>query len=72
MTAITAATAAERLGVTVRRVQALITAHRLPATPFGKAWLIEESDLALVAVRKPGRPKRLHDAAPSHAGRRSG
>ena len=60
MTAITTATAALRLNITVRRVQALIQAKRLPAVPFGKAWLIDESDLALVADRKPGRPRKHH------------
>lgn len=65
MAQITTAQAATRLNVSVRRVQALITAKRLPAQPFGKSWTIDETDLALVADRKPGRPKRAHDATPS-------
>ena len=48
--------AAERLGVTVRRVQALIKAGRLPATRIGRDWLIAPDALAAVAERKPGRP----------------
>lgn len=47
--------AAERLGISTRRVRALINAQRLPATKLGVEWLIDEADLALVAERKPGR-----------------
>lgn len=47
---------AERLGVTIRRVNDLITAGRLPATRFGRAYMIKESDLKLVENRQPGRP----------------
>jgi excisionase family DNA binding protein len=50
--------AAEKLGVSVRRVQAMITSGRLPAEKIGRDHLIRESDLKLVADRKPGRPKR--------------
>jgi excisionase family DNA binding protein len=50
--------AAERLGVTARRVRALITKNRLPATKLGSEWLINEADLALVADRKTGRAPR--------------
>lgn len=49
---------AEKLGVTVRRVQALIKAGRLPSQQFGRDHLIKESDLGLVADRKPGRPRK--------------
>ncbi|OLE51284.1 MAG: hypothetical protein AUG51_23975 [Acidobacteria bacterium 13_1_20CM_3_53_8] len=49
---------AERLGVTVRRVQALIKAGRLPSQQYGRDHLIKEKDLALVAERKPGRPPK--------------
>jgi hypothetical protein len=31
---------------------------RLPASRFGRALMIKESDLALVADRKPGRPPK--------------
>ena len=44
------------LGVTVRRVRALIEAGRLPAAKFGKVWMINKKDLKKVAVIKPGRP----------------
>ena len=57
MKVLTAAQAAEELGVSVRRVQQLVKAGRLPASVFGGALMIQESDLALVAERKPGRPK---------------
>jgi excisionase family DNA binding protein len=49
---------AERLGVTVRRVQAMIKGGRLPAEKMGRDWLVRETDLPLVAVRQPGRPKK--------------
>ena len=47
---------AERLGVTVARVQALIWAGRLPAQKVGRDYVIQEEDLKLVKDRKPGRP----------------
>lgn len=50
--------AAERLGITSRRVQALVTAGRLPATKFGRDYMIKEDDLRLVEDRKVGRPKK--------------
>ena len=49
---------AERLGVHVTRVRALITADRLPAQKLGRDYLIREADLRLVEVRKPGRPPK--------------
>jgi excisionase family DNA binding protein len=60
-TVLTTTQAAERLGVTSRRVAALITAGRLPATQFGGSWMIQESDLALIADRKVGRPPKPKD-----------
>ena len=53
---------AARLGVTVRRVQALIHAGRLPSQQLGRDHLIKESDLKLVADRKPGRPSKRGSA----------
>ena len=47
---------AARLGVTVRRVQALVKSGRLPAERFGRAIVIRESDLSKVAHRPLGRP----------------
>ncbi len=56
MNELTAQQVAERLGVTVRRVQAMVKTGRLPASRFGRALVIRESDLSLVADRTPGRP----------------
>jgi excisionase family DNA binding protein len=53
---LTTSEAAERLGVTRWRVNALIKAGRLKAEKKGQIYLIAESDLAAVAERKPGRP----------------
>jgi excisionase family DNA binding protein len=52
------AEAAERLGVHVTRVHALIKAERLPAQKVGRDYVIQEEDLKLVADRKPGRPSK--------------
>lgn len=62
---LTTAQAAQRLGISPRRIRALIAAGRLPARPHGRDWSIREADLALVSDRRPGRPKRAHEAAPS-------
>jgi excisionase family DNA binding protein len=51
--------AAEKLGITPRRVQALIEANRLPAQKFGRDYQIREKDLKLVENRKRGRPKKI-------------
>jgi excisionase family DNA binding protein len=58
MNLLTTKEAAERLGVTTVRVCAMITAGRLPAERFGRAYMIKEADLKLVEGRKPGRPPR--------------
>lgn len=49
---------AERLGVTRRRVLALIEAGRLPAEKFGRDYMIREADLKLIENRKVGRPRK--------------
>jgi excisionase family DNA binding protein len=49
---------AEKLGITPRRVQALIEAGKLPAEKIGRDYLIREKDLKLVEDRKVGRPKK--------------
>lgn len=54
--------AADRLGVTRRRVLALITDERLPAQKFGRDYMIDERDLKLVEDRKPGRPRKQEKA----------
>ncbi len=58
MEPLTTAEAAKRLNVSVRRVQQLVKAGRLPAKVFGGALMIQEKDLKLVADRKPGRPPK--------------
>jgi excisionase family DNA binding protein len=50
--------AAERLGLSVRRVNALIQSGQLPAERFANVHMIDEKDLKLVSVRKPGRPPK--------------
>lgn len=58
MREITTKEAAERLGITVTRVQQLILAGRLPAEKKGRDYFIKEEDLKLVEDRKPGRPRK--------------
>lgn len=49
---------AARLGVTIKRVQAMIRDGRLPAEKKGRDYFIKEDDLKLVEDRKPGRPRK--------------
>jgi excisionase family DNA binding protein len=49
---------AKRLGISTRRVLALIYAGRLPSQQFGRDHLVKESDLKLVENRKHGRPRK--------------
>ena len=49
---------AEKLGVSVGRVQQFIAEGRLPATKIGQTNLVKESDLKLVQDRKTGRPSK--------------
>ncbi len=49
---------AEKLGVSVGRVQQFIAEGRLPATKVGQTNLVKESDLKLVQDRKTGRPPK--------------
>jgi len=46
------------LGVGRLRVRQLISSGRLPAMKFGRDWIISKDDLAKVANRKSGRPKK--------------
>lgn len=48
--------AADRIGVSQRRVQAMIASGRLRATKFGRDWAIDPRDLAAVKHRRAGRP----------------
>ncbi len=54
---------ATRLSISTRRVLALIEAGRLPSKQYGRDHLIKESDLKLVADRKPGRPPKAKPEA---------
>ena len=62
---LTTSEVAERLNVSMRRVRALIEAGRLPSKQFGRDHLIKESDLKLVADRKPGRPFKQSEKSPT-------
>lgn len=53
--------AAEKLGVSLRRVQALITSGRLPAQKIGNSYVVNEKDLELVKERTPGRPSKTSE-----------
>jgi excisionase family DNA binding protein len=55
--------AAEKLGVSTLRVQQLIWGGRLPANKIGRDYVIQETDLKLVADRKPGRPSKAKTIA---------
>jgi excisionase family DNA binding protein len=68
MSLITTNEVAERLGVTIRRIQALITDGRLPAQKVGRDYLIKEEDLKLVTGRKPGRPRKSKTATVENTG----
>jgi excisionase family DNA binding protein len=58
MDLLTTSQAAKKLGVTSRRVVALINAGRLPAEKIGPNFVIKPKDLAKVKNRKPGRPPK--------------
>jgi excisionase family DNA binding protein len=71
MSLLTTKDAADKLGVTVQRIHALIKDERLPAQRLGRDYVINEDDLALVADRKPGRPKKADEAEAVEASRKS-
>lgn len=54
--------AADELEISPRRVNALITDGRLPATKLGNRWFIKSEDLVLVEERTPGRPRKIDPA----------
>lgn len=58
MNLLTTAQAAASLGVSVRRVQAMVKAGRLRAARVGRDLLIKPRDLEAVRERKPGRPAK--------------
>ncbi|MDO4290760.1 MAG: helix-turn-helix domain-containing protein, partial [Eggerthellaceae bacterium] len=51
--------AAERLGVSVRRVNALIASGEIQAKKFGRAWMIDEASVSKRSeeTHRAGRPK---------------
>jgi excisionase family DNA binding protein len=56
---LTVTQAAERAGVTDRRIRALIADKTLPAHQYGRAYLIDPAELARVTFhRKAGRPPK--------------
>lgn len=58
--------AAEKLGVSLRRVQQLIETGDLKADKVGRDYVILESDLEGVTIHgKPGRPPKTKDAKTS-------
>lgn len=72
---------ARRLNISMRRVQALIAAGRLPAQKIGNSFAISESDLKLVNGRANGKPRTAdkarrttlddHGATPARRGKHS-
>ncbi|MGI8838839.1 MAG: helix-turn-helix domain-containing protein [Pyrinomonadaceae bacterium] len=58
MKLLTTAEAAQRLGISVSRIHALINQKRLPASKLGRDYLLKETDLKLIANRPPGRPRK--------------
>lgn len=72
MAILTSAQAAERLGVSVRRVQQLVKDGRLPAELFGGSLMIKEEDLKLVEDRKVGRPPKAKAETISKASEKKG
>jgi len=60
MAAIGTTEAAERLGISPRRVAGLIEQGVLKAAKVGKTWIIEESEIMRFSkiTRKPGRPRK--------------
>ncbi len=59
MNLITIKEAAEKLGVSARRVNQLIDEKKLPAQKIGSQYVINEKDLSKVTIHgKPGRPQK--------------
>lgn len=55
---------AERLGITIGRVQQLIWEEKLPAQKVGRTYVVDEADLEKVRERKRGRPFSSPPAEP--------
>lgn len=56
---------AQALGISVRRVQALITGGRLTAKKLGRDYIIEKSEVENVMNRRVGRPPKNAEQRPS-------
>ena len=56
---LTTAAAARALGVTPRRVRALIKSGALPATKHGRDWIVTEAAVQGLNRRSVGRPRRI-------------
>ena len=65
MTLLSTQEAATRLGISRRRVLALVSTGRLPAQKVGRDWIIQEADLDKVKDRPQGwvkgRPRKDKD-----------
>ncbi len=87
MTMLTTREAAERLGVTMKRVQAMIRDDRLPAQKVGRDYIIQALDVERLERRPAGRPpnktpdtnkrarghiRTTNDASTSKSGKKKG
>ena len=64
---------ADRLGVGMRWIQALIKDGRLPAERVGRDYLIDPGHIKLIADLKPtGRPRKDTATPPAKKARRKG
>jgi excisionase family DNA binding protein len=63
MAKLTTKQTAEKLGISVRRINALIQTGQLPAEKFGPINMIDEENLKSVEDRKPGRPPKPKEAS---------
>lgn len=52
--------AAKRLGISPRRVAAMVTQGIIKASKIGNTWIIEDAEIARVqrSKRPPGRPRK--------------
>ena len=55
---LTTKAAAEALGISQRRILALIAAGQLRAKKVGPVWTMRQIDLDKVRDRRPGRPRK--------------
>lgn len=62
--------AAERLGISRRRINDFINEGRLPAEKVGRDHLIKVPDLKLIEDRKPGRPPKAKAETSSKASKK--